>query len=112
LLHFDAVRACHTVGLDAMLGFYHDLNFGRESLACDLMEPVRPLMDRWVWQMFRERQLRVEHFSDDNGRCQMNKADRQGFYAFYESRAGAARRLLRRYGYALAKRHQAVYEGL
>jgi len=62
--------------------------------------------------MFRERQLRVEHFSDDNGRCQMNKAGRQCFYAFYESRAGSARRLLRRYGYALAKRHQAVYEGV
>jgi CRISPR-associated protein Cas1 len=110
LLHYDAVRACHTVGLDAMLGFYHDLCFGRESLACDLMEPLRPLMDRWVWQMFRERQLRVEHFSDDNGRCQMNKAGRQCFYAFYESRAGSARRLLRRYGYALAKRYLADSE--
>ncbi|MFI3198456.1 MAG: CRISPR-associated endonuclease Cas1 [Methylococcaceae bacterium] len=107
LLHYDAVRACHTVGLDAMLGFYHDVSFGRESLACDLMEPLRPLMDRWVWQLFRERQLRPEHFSDDNGRCQMNKAGRQCFYGFYESQAGPARRLLRRYGYALAKRYQA-----
>jgi CRISPR-associated protein Cas1 len=114
LLHYDAVRACHTVGLDAMLGFYHDISFGRESLACDLMEPLRPLMDRWVWQMFRDRQLRVEHFSDDNGRCQMNKAGRQCFYGFYESQAGSARRLLRRYGYALANRKQAglVYQGL
>jgi len=104
LLHYDAVRACHTGGLDAMLGFYHDVSFGRESLACDLMEPLRPLMDRWVWQLFRERQLRVEHFSNDNGRCQMNKAGRQCFYGFYESQAGSARRLLRRYSYALAKR--------
>ncbi|MFI3157772.1 MAG: CRISPR-associated endonuclease Cas1 [Methylococcaceae bacterium] len=114
LLHYDAVRACHTVGLDPMLGFYHDLSFGRESLACDLMEPLRPLMDRWVWQMFRERQLRAEHFSDDKGRCQMNKAGRQCFYGFYESQAGSARRLLRRYGYALAKRDQAglVFHGL
>ena len=63
LLHYDAVRACHTVGLDAMLGFFHDVSFGRESLACDLMEPLRPLMDRWVWQLFKERQLRPEHFS-------------------------------------------------
>lgn len=111
LLHYDAVRACHIVGLDSMLGFYHDISFGRESLACDLMEPLRPSMDRWVWQMFKERQLRLEHFSDDNGRCQMNKAGRQCFYAFYESHAGPARRLLRRYGHALAKRYQTVYEG-
>ncbi len=108
LLHYDAVRACHIVGLDAMLGFFHDVSFGRESLACDLMEPLRPLMDRWVWQMFRERQLRSEHFSDDNGRCQMNKAGRQCFYGCYESQAAAARRLLRRYGYALASRYQAM----
>ncbi len=104
LLHYDAVRACHTVGLDAMLGFYQDVSFGRESLACDLMEPLRPLMARWVWQLFRERLLRVEHFSDDNGRCQMNKAGRQCFYGFYESKVGSVRRLLRRYGYAFAKR--------
>lgn len=110
LLHYDAVRACHIVGLDSMLGVYHDVSFGRESLACDMMEPLRPLMDDWVWQLFRERTLRPEHFSDDNGRCLMNKTGRQRFYAFYESRAGAARRLLRRYGYAFSKRCQLAYE--
>lgn len=110
LLHYDAVRACHIVGLDSMLGFYHDLSFGRESLACDLMEPLRPQMDAWVWQLFRERELRLEHFSDDNGRCLLNKTGRQRFYAFYESHAASARRLLRRYGYALGKRYQLIYE--
>jgi len=110
LLHYDAVRACHIVGLDSMLGFYHDVSFGRESLACDLMEPLRPLMDGWVWQLFRERTLRPEHFSDDNGRCLMNKTGRQRFYACYESNAQAARRLLRRYGHALSKRYQLAYE--
>jgi len=110
LLHYDAVRACHIVGLDSMLGFYHDVSFGRESLACDLMEPLRPLMDGWVWQLFRERTLRPEHFSNDNGRCLMNKTGRQRFYAFYEARAAAARRLLRRYGHALGKRYRLAYE--
>jgi CRISPR-associated protein Cas1 len=110
LLHFDAVRACHLVGLDSMLGFYHDLSFGRESLACDLMEPLRPVMDGWVWRLFRERELRLEHFSDDQGRCLMNKAGRQRFYAFYEANAASVRRLLRRYGHALAKRYHSAYE--
>ena len=105
LLHYDAVRACHIVGLDPMLGFFHDVSFGRESLACDLMEPLRPLMDRWIWQLFKNKQLRPEHFSDDvGGRCQMNKTGRQVFYGYYESQAGPARRLLRRYAYALVKR--------
>ena len=105
LLHYDAVRACHIVGLDPMLGFFHDVSFGRESLACDLMEPLRPLMDRWIWQLFKNKQLRPEHFSDDvGGRCQMNKVGRQVFYGYYESQAGPARRLLRRYAFALVKR--------
>lgn len=110
LLHYDAVRACHIVGLDSMLGFYHDVSFGRESLACDLMEPLRPVMDGWVWQLFRERELRQEHFSDDQGRCLLNKTGRQRFYAFYESHANPARRLLRRYGHALSKRYRLAYE--
>lgn len=110
LLHYDAVRACHCVGLDPMLGFYHDVSFGRESLACDLIEPLRPVVDRWVWQLFRERRLRVEDFGEENGRCLMNKSGRQSFYAFYESQAGPVRRLLRRYGYALAKRLSDIAE--
>jgi len=110
LIHYDAVRACQLVGLDPMLGFYHDVNFGRESLACDLMEPLRPLMDQWIWNLFRDRQLRVEHFSDDQGRCQMNKAGRQCFYGYYEAKAGPMRRLLRRYAYLLTKRYLSVYQ--
>jgi CRISP-associated protein Cas1 len=110
LLHYDAVRASHIVGLDSMLGFYHDLCFGRESLACDLMEPLRPWLDGWVWQLFRERQLRPEHFSEEQGRCQMNKAGRQVFYACYEGKASVARRLMRRYAFALCKRYLSIAE--
>lgn len=42
LLHAEAVLALHGTGLDPFIGFYHQLNFGRESLACDLMEALRP----------------------------------------------------------------------
>lgn len=109
LLHYDAVYACHITGLDTMLGFYHDISFGRESLACDLMEPLRPLIDQWVWRMFRDRDLRMEHFSDDNGRCLLNKSGRKYFYGFYESNCGPARRLLRRYGHTLAGQYQTIH---
>jgi CRISPR-associated protein Cas1 len=34
---------------------------GRESLAFDLIEPLRPHADAWVWEMFRSRSLRAEH---------------------------------------------------
>ncbi len=111
LLHHDAVHACQIAGLDAMLGFYHETSFGRESLACDLIEPLRPQLDDWVWQMFRDRILRIEHFSEENGRCILNKAGRQHFYAFYESHCRGMRRLLRRYGYALSNRYLSIHEG-
>jgi CRISPR-associated protein Cas1 len=105
------VYASHIAGLDTMLGFYHDISFGRESLACDLMEPLRPLIDRWVWWLFRDRTLRIEHFSDDNGRCLLNKAGRKHFYGCYEANSGPARRLLKRYSHALAKRCQLIHDG-
>lgn len=103
LLHFDAVKACHENGLDALLGFYHDPAFGRESLACDFIEPLRADLDAMVWRLFRKRILSANDFSDDNGRCLLGKAGRKRFYAEYELFARPVRRLLRRYGRLLAR---------
>lgn len=103
LLHFEAVSVCHLVGLEPLLGFYHEPAFGRESMACDMIEPVRPRLDNWVWDLFRERRLRKDHFSMDNGRCELNKEGRKIFYANYEGFVQPIRRLLRLYGHRLAK---------
>lgn len=96
LLHFEAVRAAHIAGLDPLLGFYHRPAFGRESLASDLIEPLRPRADGWVWQLFRQRLLRAEHFGRDADACLLGKAGREAFYQAYETFAQPARRLLRR----------------
>lgn len=103
LLHFDAVKACHESGLDPYIGFFHDPAFGRESLACDVIEPLRAELDGLIWRLFRERVLRTENFADDNGKILLNKTGRQHFYAEYEVFARPVRRLLRRYGHALAQ---------
>lgn len=95
LLHFDAVRAAHCAGLDPLLGFYHRPAFGRESLACDLIEPLRPLADEWVRGLFQSRALRDDHFSADNGACLLGKAGRQRFYEDWEPFAAMPRRWLR-----------------
>lgn len=102
LLHFDAVRASHAAGLDPLIGFYHRPAHGRESLACDLVEPLRPQADAWVWSLFRERTIRVEHFSMDKGACLLGKAGREAFYAGYETFAILPRRWVRRQCAALA----------
>lgn len=104
LLHFEAVRACHVAGLDPIIGFFHELDFGRESLASDLIEPWRPHIDAWVWEQFRTRVLREDHFTREGDACLLGKAGRQHFYGAYEDLAHPLRRALRRYAGKLAVR--------
>ncbi len=96
LLHFDAVNACHSAGLDPMLGLYHEPAFGRESLASDLIEPLRPHVDEWVWGLFRDRVLTNDSFSRDKGAVLLGKSGRKHFYENYEPLAKGLRRVLRR----------------
>jgi CRISPR-associated protein Cas1 len=96
LLHFEAVQACHMSGLDPYLGVFHDLAYNRESLALDLIEPLRPRFDHLVWRLFAERTLRKEAFTREGEAVLLNKAGRPHFYAPYELWAQPVRRLLRR----------------
>ncbi len=81
LLQSQAVQACWAAGLDPMVGFLHTPSHGRASLACDLVEPWRARIDAWVWQQFRSRELRPEHFGrDGSGACLMGKSARAHFY--------------------------------
>lgn len=103
LMHFEAVQAAHIAGLDPLLGFYHRPAFGRESLASDLIEPLRPHADAWVWQLFRDRELRAEHFGRDGDACLLGKAGRETFYKHHETFVQAPRRMLRRQCRLLAR---------
>lgn len=103
MLHFEAVKWCVTAGLDPMLGFYHKPAFGRESLASDLIEPLRPVIDLWIWEKFRSETLRADHFSNDKGACLMGKAGRQIFYASWENECKPWRRYLRQQARLLAQ---------
>lgn len=102
LLHFDAVRAAHIAGLDPLLGYYHRPAHGRESLASDLIEPLRPGVDAFVLGLFRDGRLRDEHFDRRDGGCFLGKAGRSTFYAAWEARARRPRRLLSRQARTLA----------
>ena len=95
MLHVQAVQMCITTGLDPLLGFYHRPAFGRESLASDLIEPLRPAVDLWVWELLRSRSLREDHFTLDKGACLLGKAGRQVFYAEWEKASAPWRRWLR-----------------
>ncbi len=103
MAHMQAVHACGLAGLDPMLGFYHRPSFGRESLASDLIEPLRPVIDLWVWEMLRSRTLREEHFSLDKGACLLGKAGRAIYYSQWEQNSVLWRRWLRSQCQALAR---------
>jgi len=104
MLYAQATAACWAAGLDPALGALHTLSHGRAALACDLMEPYRPLVDVWVWQLFRDGQLRNEHFGrDGGGACLLGKAGRSRFYPAWEQQARHHQRSLLRYARTIEK---------
>ncbi len=106
LVHWEWVRECELIGLDPFLGFYHEVDYGRESLACDLAEPGRPAVDRWVWELCRARTFQARDFAADTERpgCYLKKAVRGRYYEAYEAWAAPRRTLMRAAVEALARR--------
>ena len=94
LLHGEAALALYGAGLDPFIGFYHCLDFGRESLACDVMEALRPQADRFALMLFREGTLASDHFANTESGCLLGKAGRSRYYTAYETRAEYFRREL------------------
>lgn len=58
----DFAAALESVGLDSFVGFYHELRPGRCSLACDLVEEARCIIERLVVTMINLRQIKAEDF--------------------------------------------------
>ncbi len=68
-------------GLDLSLGFLHVPESNRPSLALDVLEPVRPWVDEWIWQKIQDGLLTPKHFYMDKGRgCRLNKEGRGRFF--------------------------------
>jgi len=103
LVQAQAVQACQCAGLDPLMGLYHRPSFGRASLASDLIEPLRALVDEWVWGLFRDRTLRAEHFWRDGAACLLGKAGREHFYPAYTPLRKVAARWLQMQCRGLAK---------
>lgn len=81
----EAIRQCKAAGLDSQLGFFHKACFGRHSLACDLMETVRPKIEAWVFGLFLQGNLDKRHFTSSQNACLLGKKGRIVFYQEYES---------------------------
>ncbi len=93
----EASRTATLFGLDPAIGLVHGLAHGRDSLALDLVEPARPIVDRFVHDMFHARDLTDRHFTrSEDGALLMGKAGRAAFYAGWEEGAAPVIRALLR----------------
>jgi CRISPR-associated endonuclease Cas1 len=62
LAEIEARFACVRLGLDPGLGVLHADAAGRDSLALDVLEPVRPVVDRFVLDLIAERMFYKRDF--------------------------------------------------
>ncbi len=97
LLHYESVREVTLIGLDPTIGFLHQFEYGRESLACDVVELFRTDADRFVWTLFRERKFTGHDFATDpeTSGCYLKKGGRSRFYPLYEEWSKTLRPVLR-----------------
>ncbi len=72
ILEAETRIACMAMGLDPALGLYHADQRYRDSLACDLMEPVRPTVDTHLLQLLQTRTFRkADFFENRQGVCRV-----------------------------------------
>ncbi len=79
------------IGFDPYIGFYHRLDYGRPSLALDLLEEFRPaLVDRLTARLLNRQFLRREDFSDGpEGGLYLGRDGKRRYFAEYEKELNA-----------------------
>ncbi len=72
ILEVETRIALLTVGLDPGLGLLHADQPARDSLACDVMEAVRPDVDAWLLAMLKDRTFaKADFFERNDGVCRV-----------------------------------------
>ncbi|MDP2811896.1 MAG: CRISPR-associated endonuclease Cas1 [Rhodocyclaceae bacterium] len=110
LAHAELAIALFGAGFDPYVGFYHQLDFGRESLASDLLEAVRPLADRFALRLVRKQTLTADDFSTTESGCLLGKAGRARYYTAYEEYSEVLRAGIQSEVESLAERVGAALE--
>ena len=68
----ECILAARGVGLDPGLGIVHTDTKARDSLALDLLEPLRPLVERHVLQLLQHKHFTTEDFFETrHGVCRL-----------------------------------------
>ena len=88
LLAQAAFSAVHTVGLDPYAGFFHDFKYNRPSMALDLMEEFRPVIDGLILWVINTGQIIPDHFQPgtDARPVVLTDEGKKRYLAAYEQR--------------------------
>lgn len=87
MMNHDCRSALETVGLDPQSGFYHQLRVGRQSLASDLLEEFRPMIDRFVLSLINKKQFSPKDFiTQDSGVVVLKDEARSAFFKAWHER--------------------------
>jgi CRISPR-associated protein Cas1 len=86
LLYNEAIAALAGVGFDPYIGFYHTIDYGRCSLALDLMEEFRPtIVDRLIINLVNLGIIAPGHFvAGENDGFFLDNEGRKRFFTEYE----------------------------
>jgi CRISPR-associated endonuclease Cas1 len=72
LIEAEASLACHAVGLDPGIGLLHADQKARDSLALDLMEPIRPEAEHYLLDLLTHNTFRARDFNETRtGNCRL-----------------------------------------
>lgn len=83
------------IGFDPYLGFFHQLDYGRPSLALDLLEEFRPaLVDRFTIGLFNRGVVRPADFvAQPGGGVALGAEGRQRYFAAFERELNTPRKV-------------------
>lgn len=84
---YDYASAAETAGLDSYVGFYHTLRSGRNSLACDMVEETRCIVERLVLTMINLQILTKKDFDvQPSGATLLNEDGRKKVLVKWQER--------------------------
>ncbi|MCM8765049.1 MAG: CRISPR-associated endonuclease Cas1 [Candidatus Omnitrophica bacterium] len=75
------------IGFDVYIGYLHSLEYGRPSLALDLIEEFRqPIVDRLTLELINKEVLKEEDFEQKEGGVYLKDEPRKTYFRQYERR--------------------------
>jgi CRISP-associated protein Cas1 len=71
---------CTQIGFENSFGFLHEDYYQRQSFVCDIMEPMRPIIDFALVKAYNLGQIHKNHFELDNGKIRIIDYKTSGQY--------------------------------